>query len=200
MKKATKAIVIALCAVLLVAGSVMGTLAWLTSTASVKNTFTVGKVAITLDEKNIDGKDALGNPSSAERDTANEYGLMPGVTYTKDPTIHIEAGSEACWLFVKIENGISAIESTDKSIASQMAANWTVIDEAKGIYKYNTKVAKSNTQTDIIVFSTFTVKDSATSTELEAVKNNTIQVTAYAVQADGLDSAEKAWQASGFGA
>ena len=54
MKKAKKALALVLCAVLLVAGSVMGTMAYLTSKDEVVNTFTVGKVGITLDEEDVD--------------------------------------------------------------------------------------------------------------------------------------------------
>jgi len=44
----------------------------------------------------------------------------------------VQAGSEECWLFVKITNGISGIEANTQekpTIATQMAANWTVSDE-----------------------------------------------------------------------
>ena len=54
MKTARKVLIIALCAVLLVSISVMGTMAYLTSQDSVKNTFTVGNVKITLDELDVD--------------------------------------------------------------------------------------------------------------------------------------------------
>ena len=50
MKTKSKALLLTLCAVLLVAASVMGTMAYLTSTDKVENTFTVGNVKITLDE------------------------------------------------------------------------------------------------------------------------------------------------------
>ena len=59
MKKTSKALLLTICAVLLVAASVMGTMAYLTSADEVKNTFTVGKVAIKQDEAKVDanGKD-----------------------------------------------------------------------------------------------------------------------------------------------
>ena len=53
MKTRSKALVLTLCAVLLVVATVMGTMAYLTSTDTVTNTFTVGKVAITLDEAKV---------------------------------------------------------------------------------------------------------------------------------------------------
>ena len=60
MKTKSKALLLTLCAVLLVAASVMGTMAYLTSTDKVENTFTVGNVTITLDEAkvNTDGTPA----------------------------------------------------------------------------------------------------------------------------------------------
>lgn len=53
MKTKSKALLLTLCAVLLVAASVMGTMAYLTSTDKVENTFTVGNVKITLDEAKV---------------------------------------------------------------------------------------------------------------------------------------------------
>lgn len=44
MKTRSKALLLTLCAVLLVAASVLGTMAYLTSTDEVTNTFTVGQV------------------------------------------------------------------------------------------------------------------------------------------------------------
>ena len=46
MKKTKKALLLSLCAVMLVTASVLGTMAYLTSTDEVVNTFTVGNVAI----------------------------------------------------------------------------------------------------------------------------------------------------------
>ena len=111
MKK-SKAILMVVCAMLLVAASVMGTLAYLTSQASVTNTFSVGKVAIKLDEADVDEYGTiLKDPDSMmplPRVTKNEYKLIPGHTYTKDPTIHVQPQSENCWVFVRIENGLGA--------------------------------------------------------------------------------------------
>ena len=53
MKTKSKALLMTLCAVLLVAASVLGTMAYLTSTDEVENTFTVGNVKIALDEAKV---------------------------------------------------------------------------------------------------------------------------------------------------
>lgn len=100
MKTKSKALLLTLCAVLLVAASVMGTMAYLTSSAEVKNTFTVGKVEIKLDEAKVT---ADGIPvEGADRVTANSYKLMPGTTYTKDPTVTVLNGSEASYVRMKV--------------------------------------------------------------------------------------------------
>ncbi len=100
MKTKSKALLLTLCAVLLVAASVLGTMAYLTSSAEVKNTFTVGKVEIKLDEAKVN---ADGIPEEgAARVTANSYKLMPGTTYTKDPTVTVLNGSEASYVRMKV--------------------------------------------------------------------------------------------------
>ena len=100
MKTKSKALLLTLCAVLLIAASVLGTMAYLTSSAEVKNTFTVGKVEIKLDEAKVT---ADGIPvEGAARVTANSYKLMPGTTYTKDPTVTVKAGSEESYVRMKV--------------------------------------------------------------------------------------------------
>lgn len=100
MKTKSKALLLTLCAVLLVAASVLGTMAYLTSSAEVKNTFTVGKVEIKLDEAKVN---ANGIPEEgAGRVTANSYKLMPGNTYTKDPTVTVLNGSDAAYVRMKV--------------------------------------------------------------------------------------------------
>lgn len=100
MKTKSKALLLTLCAVLLIAASVLGTMAYLTSSAEVKNTFTIGKVEIKLDEAKVT---ADGIPvEGAARVTENSYKLMPGNTYTKDPTVTVKAGSEASYVRMKV--------------------------------------------------------------------------------------------------
>ena len=95
MKTKSKALLLTLCAVLLVAASVLGTMAYLTSTDTVTNTFTVGKVEIKLDETDVT------NPTGP-RVKANSYKLMPGTTYTKDPTVTVLKGSEDSYVRMKV--------------------------------------------------------------------------------------------------
>lgn len=190
MKTVRKALVLAACAIMLVCATIAGTLAYLTSKAEVKNTFTVGNVSITMDETNVDQKD--GEPA---RDTQNTYKLLPGQSYTKDPIIHVGSDSEECWLFVKVENNITAVEDSTDTIASQLATNgWSEIDLTNHIYAYQSKVQAGD---DITVFNHFKVASTATNDALNAIDGKTINVTAYAIQAEGFASAQAAWDAAG---
>lgn len=107
-KKITAAaLVVALLAIAVIGGS----LAYFTDSKAQTNTFTAGKVAITLDEAKVE-KDAAGNlvakydnEQNAERTTENEgqtYKLYPGMTVTKDPTITLAADSEDAYIAAKI--------------------------------------------------------------------------------------------------
>lgn len=185
-----KTLTIILAFALVIAMSVAGTVAYLTSQDSVTNTFTVGKVKITLDEAEVDANGAV---TSAERVKANSYKLIPGHTYTKDPIIHVDASSEKCWLFVKVENGISAIEDSTNTIAAQLAAKgWSAVNGAANVYAYKQSVAGG---TNVPVFGSFKIAGTA---DVANYANATVVVTAYAVQADGFDTAADAWAASGF--
>lgn len=201
-----KTLTVLLALVLVIAMSVAGTMAYLTSTATVTNTFTVGKVAITLDELDTDNDTNTSDNvkvGNTVRDKANAYKLIPGVTYTKDPTVHVTAGSEDCYLFVKVVNGIKDYEAAgDTTIAAQMAANgWKVVDATKGTYVYADNTADKTVVTagsDKTVFANFTIADNA---QLPA--NGTgldVVVTAYAVQAEGFAEKTPAqiWTAANF--
>ena len=198
MKKTKKALLLSLCAVMLVTASVLGTMAYLTSTDKVVNTFTVGNVAITLDETNVDNS----TPGENDRDQANEYKLMPGKEYVKDPIVHVDADSEDCYLFVKVANEIADIEDT-KTVLEQMGEHgWVAVDGAEGVYVYtqNDALAVVKGDTDVTVFDTFKVSGNVDNDTLANYTGKKIDVTAYAIQADGFDgkTASEIWTAAGF--
>lgn len=199
-KTIKKALALAICAVLLVTATVFTTIAYLTSQDTVTNTFTIGNVKITLDEAAVDAYGVAIKPvapaTSVPRVNANEYKLIPGHSYTKDPTIHVAAGSEDCWLFVKLENGLADAEAAGTTtIAAQMTANgWKLIDSTNNVYARTG--AKGTAGTDAAVFANFTLNSTVKPTDYEDAE---IVVTAYAIQADGFATAEDAWTAAGAG-
>lgn len=218
MKK-TKIALTLVCAILLVAASVMGTLAYLTSTATVTNSFTVGNVTLGntneagLDEakttaagvpvdssdKELTKDETTGkyNLTAAKRVDQNTYKLQPGHTYVKDPTIHVGDSSDDCYLFVKVENGISDIEATTgngySNIEAQMAAKgWKQLGTSyANIWYYAESTATEGCPSavkagaDKVVFEEFKVSESVSN--LSSYANAKIVVTAYAVQTDGFE-------------
>lgn len=188
MKSKKKVFLTVLCAAALVVASVLGTMAYLTSkTGPVTNTFTVGNVAITLNETDVT---PMGVKDTDTKVTENSYKLIPGHTYIKDPTVHVTAGSEESWLFVKVVDEIATIEDA-KTVATQMSEKgWTAVAGETGVYAYNAKV---NAGDNILVFDNFKIKGDA---DVADYDGKTITVKAYAVQADGFNSAAAAWAAA----
>lgn len=101
---------------LLVGCAIGGTLAWLVdSTQEVKNTFTTSNIEIDLNEAD----------TTKDTDTGNEtkdYKMVPGWTLSKDPKVTVKAGSEDCYLFVKVTTtGKAAIGETTYGISDYLA-------------------------------------------------------------------------------
>ena len=206
MKTKSKALLLSLCAVMLVAASIFGTLAYLTDTDTVANTFTVGQVGITLDEVDVK-PDGTYEGDGTVRVHANEYHLMPGREYIKDPTVHVDAGSEDSWIFVKVENGLSdfeakSVEGGYQNITDQIIANgWAVLEDVDGVYYKEYVKGQEDEDKDLEVFAKFKIADNANDVEdwSSIPGTNNIVVTAYAVQKDGFTTAKAAWVAT-FGA
>lgn len=120
MKTKTKAVVTVICVLALIATAVFGSLAYLTDQDQATNTFTMGKVDITLDEAKVDE-----NGSALEdepRVHANDYNsIVPGVTYDKDPTVHVIAGP--CYIRVLVK-----INKVDKFNEILRAHNMSAVD------------------------------------------------------------------------
>lgn len=209
MKKTSKALLLGLCAVLLVAASILGTMAYLTDNAKVENSFTLGKVEITLTEAKVDEKgNAINN---VPRVSENKYKLVPGLTYDKDPTIYVTEGSEDSYLFVRVEDGIKGLENEGNTVEDQMVSSkkWKKVEGTSNVYVYTgggsdpCSVTADVGQNGINVFEHFTVRNTATKQDLIDNKDSKIIITAYAVQANGWDgtSTDKAayiWNNAGF--
>lgn len=211
MKK-SKILITVFCAVLLVTVSVLGTLAYLTSQDEVVNTFTVGKVKISLDEAavNADGTEIAG----ADRVKENNYHLIPGQTYVKDPTLTVKAKSEASYvrmlLTINCADEFDAIYAPNKADLTTIfngydAANWvyeTVTrDTAKNTityeFRYKEIVTKSATDTKLeALFDSITVPSAFDSKDMESIADLKITVVGHAIQATGFENdVDAAWTA-----
>ena len=211
MKTKSKILLLMLCAVALVAASVLGTLAYLTSQDTVTNTFTVGKVQIKLDE-------AAANPdgslvANADRVKANSYKLLPGHTYNKDPMVTVLKGSESSYIKMTVTFSKAAeLDEIFKPNGADMTSIFNGYDGTTWIYKGNTEDTANNTRTyefwyketvaapdaDVALdalFDSIIVPGTITNAQLATIKGMTITVNAYAIQADGFSTADAAWAA-----
>lgn len=102
MKRKHKALLLTMCLVLLAVGAVFGTLAYFTDQKSVTNTFTVGSIGLKLDEAKVneDGKYVTDETNRVQE---NQYHLLPGRTYIKDPTATVTAKSEDAYVRMLVE-------------------------------------------------------------------------------------------------
>ena len=213
MKSKKKVFVTVLCAVLLVAASVLGPMAYLTSNDEVVNTFTVGNVQIKLDEAKANPDGSL--VANADRVKANSYKLLPGHTYNKDPMVTVLKGSESS--YVKMTVTFTKAAQLDAIFApngADMTSIFNGYDNSNWIYKGNTENATENTRTyefwyketvaapdgDVALdalFDSITVPGTITNAQLATIEGMTITVNGYAIQADGFANAEAAWAAYG---
>lgn len=179
---------VALLALVLVIGCVAGgTVAWLVSApAPVTNTFTYGDININLTETKPAGRSAK---------------IIPGVNIEKDPQVSVTAGSEACWLFVKVETTGTFV--TDKVTYSVRTGEgeWTALEGNLGVYYREVSAEDAAKGVGYYVLTgseqypngVVTVSENLTKGELPDPKEATLKFTAYAVQKDGVTSAADAW-------
>lgn len=196
MKKKITVAVVALALVLCFA--IGGTLAWLkTETTPVVNTFTYGDINIDLYEsENLNLK------------------MIPGNDITKDPKVTVKAGSEACWLFVKVEES----DNFDNFMTYAIADGWKLYDttttgsdiqtdnttdDTYVIYReVDADTAKAGTSYQVLAGKEgyqngyVTVNDTVTKEMFAALTEATrptLTFTAYAVQSDNVTTVADAW-------
>ena len=211
MKK--KLLIMSVAMVLVCAFAVGMTIAYLTSTDQVVNTFTVGNVRIELDEADVDEYGRVPQGSPAPRVKANRYKLIPGHTYTKDPTVTVLSGSEESYIKMTVtvtkSDVLDAIFGTD---GADLTSIFKGYNPANWIYKGNTEDTKNHTRTYEFwyketvdarenavklepLFTSIVVPNFITGDQLAELQTMTITVNAYAIQADGFDNEDDAWAA-----
>jgi len=209
MNSKRKALTMVLCALLLVSATMFATIAYLKSEDKVNNTFTVGDVKITLDEAKVNPDGTL--VPDAERVDGNEYKLIPGHKYTKDPTVTVKNKSEDCYVRALVTiTKRTALYNLPSSIKIKdcfdINENWVFKSETEDTvndtYTYEfwyKEIVKTSDEDKTLpaIFTTITVPNSLTNDQLKTLDDLEINVVAHAIQADGFDTAEKAWEAFG---
>ncbi len=207
-----KKLMTVLALVLVIAMSVAGTYAYLTSTDEVVNTFTVGNVAIKLDEAKANPDGSLYD-NGVTRVKANSYKLLPGHEYNKDPMVTVLKGSESSYVKMTVTfSNASQLDAIFAPNGADMTSIFNGYDSTNWVLKNVTKDTSANTRTYVFwyketvealngdvaldaLFDSITVPGNITNAQLATIKDMTITVNAYAIQADGFNTPEAAWAA-----
>lgn len=190
MNRTRKILVLVLAVALISVISVSATLAWLSdSTQAITNTFTVGDIKIEL--KETWNKDTNGDNVN----DAWEGKIVPGSETQKDPKVTVKAGSEDCWLFVKITETNNAIAGTNNKYAAwTIADGWTEV--AVGVYARKVTGITADQNFEVLRGNKVTYSQDITKAQLEAIGQNEPEITvqAYAIQLSAApDDAAAAW-------
>ena len=164
MRKKTLALVLAL--TLIVVGVVSGTLAWLTAKSNVvTNTFTTSDIKVKLEET-----------------TGENYKMIPGYTISKDPKATVLAGSEECFLFVKLDKSANF----DDYLEYVIAEGWTKLEGVTDTVYYRKVVtADIGKAYSVLANDQVTVSGDITKEQMNAITDATLPkltITAYASQ------------------
>ena len=217
MRKTRKPIALGLAVALVAAVGVGATVAYLTDSESVANTFTVGNVGIDLYEHDYvpeGAAAAAGQVGALDMDKEVEgnadYKLVPGVKLPKDPAVRVDNGSEECWLFVEVVPGNNTAKSGAEFVQwvidpawEQLEVNGSAVENVfYALYdgtedEFNVLADKQVTvnpkvvKTDMDAIDGVDVDEDVAAAEVEA--RPSLSFTAYAVQKAGFGTAEKAW-------
>ena len=174
-----KGLLLVLALVLAIGLGIGATLAYLyTDTDPLVNTFEYGDVNIKLEE------------------TTQTFKMIPGNDIAKDPIVTVEANSEACWLFVKVEESANF----DDFMTYGIASGWIPYTGENGVYYREVAATTADTPYPVLAG-----KDGFTNgyvtVNSDVTKNMfndnftapTLTFTAYAVQKANVASATDAW-------
>ena len=167
--------------------AVDGTVAWLVSESeSSVSTFTLGDININL----------TGESES------QPLKIIPGVEIRRSLKVTVEPNSEACWLFVKVEetnwsrfpdaNGTAKV-----SYSVDVQDGWTALNNHPGVYYREVSAEDAQRGDAYDVNCNVTVSQMLTKAEVDSIASGTqpqLSFTAYAVQRDGIDDAVRAWE------
>ena len=179
-KKILSICLVAVIAVMAIAGA---SLAYFTAEDSAENVFTVGNVAIDLTEPNWD-----------ETGKVEAEDVYPGEPLAKDPTV-TNTGKNPCFVRISVSNLDQFAEKFDGAmityrtdyVENALGENWKRHTDG---YFYYTKVLAAGETTDAL-FDQIVIPFALTNNE----KTLPIEVTAYAVQAQGARPSFTAVQA-----
>lgn len=224
MKK--KALIMVLCAALVITSAALGTIAYLTDRASITNVFTMGNVQIKVDETDVDlNGDPIPDENGApvRKEEGNEYHLIPGKTYTKDPAVTVLRGGEDTFvrMIVTITDAADVLavfeelkafypEYANGFLPQEHVTGWlpeiwpchdmrtdTANDAIVLEFRYHRVVAADPANDQMLepLFASFTVPGELTGDQLDRIKEMQIIVEGHAIQTATFETEDDAWAA-----
>ena len=171
----SKAFAAVLALVLVLGCALGGTVAWLVAKSDpVVNTFTYGDINIALTET-----------------TGKDYTIIPGVDIAKDPKVTVKANSEACWLFVKVDEAGTFVEG---KVTYSIADDWKPLTGQPGVYYREVGAVTADTDFHVLKDDVVKVSSELTKADIQGITTKpTLTFKAYAVQKDGIADAAAAW-------
>ena len=240
MRIRKKTLIMLVCTLVVLSSVAFGTIAYLTDRTAVTNRFTIGNVDITVNETKVDedgnpiypegtelnpdGTPVDPNVKPERTEEENEYPLVPGSEYTKDPTMTVKAGSKQSYvrMLVTVSNAkeLDAIFAElqtqypekyangflpQEHVTEWDSAKWNCAamtkDETLNTYtlefRYFEAVEPTATEDTTLapLFKTIRIPGELTNAHLATLENFTIEVDGNAIQATGFESADEAWTA-----
>ena len=169
-KKMSSIIILIIATMCFVTGT---TYALLVSLAGpVENTFTIGNVEISLTET-----------------TGVDYSMIPGKEITKDPYVTVKGGSESCWLYVKVDK----TAGFDDYLSFEMADGWAPLDGHNGVYYRSVFKANGSQAIGVLKDDVVVVSSALTEEKMSLVTTPKLSFKAYAIQAEGIETALDGW-------
>lgn len=172
--------------------AVDGTVAWLVSKSeSSVSTFTLGDINIKLTEAESESQPLK---------------IIPGVAIGRSLKVTVEPNSEACWLFVKVEEtnwpDLKETDGTTRKVSYSVNVQngWIALEGNPGVYYREVSAEDAQRGDAYDVNCNVTVSQMLTKEEVNSIAAAETQpqlsFTAYAVQRDGIDDAATAWAAA----
>ena len=170
--------------------AVDGTVAWLVSQSETSvSTFTLGDINIKL----------TGESES------QPLKIIPGVGIRRSLKVTVDPNSEACWLFVKVEEtnwpDLKETDGTTRKVSYSVDVQngWTALNTHPGVYYREVSAEAAQRGDAYDVNCNVTVSQMLTKAEVNSIAAETqpqLSFTAYAVQRDGIGDAATAWTAA----
>ena len=206
----SKSLALMVACVMLISCVVGGTVAWLTAQDTpVVNKFSSSTIGVELKEHTYNEENDKLTTTVTDEGVSN-YKMIPGWTIPKDPKAWITSGSEAAYLFVKIEESVYF----DTFMTYAIAKGWTLLnsdsatkeseivtdDSTADAYVIYREVAAGHSAAnmeeeyafDILLDNKITVRDTVTKELMSAnLTQPTLTFTAYAHQLYRNENFEK---------